>query len=103
MSNEIDIVTVLNKLDHNYDERSQEAKEYGIEFLKADGTFRQMNVRKNVKLKGRNQVRKQMQNLKELGQMLLYDTTEHRHKNIYVATICAFRDHKSTNWQKVRH
>lgn len=105
---EIDIGTVLAKLDDTVDEHTGEVKEYGIKFLKSNGLIREMRCRKNVKspkqqIGERDPRGKGLFNLKLHGTILLQDLDQESPKTVKVAMICGFRNHKGSNWYDVRH
>lgn len=100
----IDIASVLRKLDDTYDEGTQEVKEYGLRFITSDGRLRTMVCRKNEKNPGkgsRKPTRLPHYNLKRSGTMLVTEASHPR--AIKPATICAFRDYKTTAWIPVFH
>lgn len=106
----IDIGSVLNHFDDMVDELNQEVKEYGLRFITSDGRLRTMRCRKNVRspkmqLRAPLQAKgKAMFNLKKHGTMLLSDLdTEDGLRTVKVATICHFKNHQSTEWNRVRH
>jgi hypothetical protein len=108
--NVIDIGSVLNKFDDTYDEKKNEVKSYGIQFITDEGRVRTMHCRKGVKApkqqltEGGNQERGKFRfNLKRNGTIMLHDIDINKTRTPKVAAIFAFRDHKSTNWLKVFH
>jgi hypothetical protein len=106
----IDIGSVLNKFDLTIDDQKTVTKSFGIRFVKPDGTIREiMHARKNVKnpsiikSKDEKKTNRSMFNLKFHGTMLLYDDDEEAYKNVKVAHMFQFRDHRSNNWLDIFH
>lgn len=104
---EIDIVSVLRKLDDKYDEVSSEVKTYGIRYRKKGGLPGQISyARKDAKgvkqsaFSGNSRGR----SFKKFhGTILLLNDESQEYRDIKVAHITGFRDWKSNIWQKVRH
>ncbi len=106
---QIDIGSVLNRFDDTADEITSAVKEYCIRFFTAEGKLRTMRARKNVKAP-QQRLSKPLDNrggitwsLKRNGTILLHDLDVDSPRTVRVATIIAFKDFHSSNWQKVYH
>lgn len=103
---QIDIGTVLRKLDDTVDEHTIEVKEFGLRFITADGRLRTMRCRKNVKAP--QQPRKGNRggvtwNLKRNAALLVQDLDQDQPRSLKFPTICGFKDFKSNQWLRVFH
>lgn len=105
----IDIGSVLNKIDQYLDPHG-EVKTFSFRYLKADGVVGELlNCRKNVKDPKRERIGPPQKGgkfdytLKERGVILLYSDDEEKYRNITVACIFEFKDHKDHRWTQVRH
>lgn len=103
MSTPIAITTLLSKLDDTYNESTGEVKNYGIRFLKADGTTREMMCSKKTLGAGRNGNRKFNHNLKQKGTIMVTDLSINKERTPKVALIYQFKDHNSSTWKPVFH
>jgi hypothetical protein len=99
----IDIGTVLNKLDDTVDEQLNTVKQYGLQFITADGRLRTMLCRKNVK-SPKQQLAKPLQkrgrvlwNLQRHGTMFVQDLDLNQARAVKVATICGFTSSPESN------
>lgn len=104
----IDIGSVLQKIDQYLDDFDQ-VKTFGIRYLKAPGIEGEMtDCRKNVKdpkraRTGKVDKRAKSQfSLKERGIIRMHNE-EKGYRDITVACIYQFKDHKSSRWIAVRH
>lgn len=97
---DIDIATVLNKLNDTVDERTTTAKSYGLRFLNKDGITRELICRKNVRagVRGKYQF-----SLKDRGLVQVTAEGESHPRLIKPTMIYGFRDYKSQVWQNVFH
>lgn len=105
----IDIGSVLNRFDDTVDEKTGAVKTYGIRFLKADGSTRQIICRKNVKTPALKptgplpEKGKTMHNLKRKGTIMIHDVENDVIRTPKVCMIYAFKDYKSNTWLNVFH
>jgi truncated hemoglobin YjbI len=105
---EIDIATVLKKLDVTYDEATNEEKVYGIAFIDRNGNKHYPEVRKHVRIprlmptsqnpRGRSQFNQQRE-----GIISLYDMQAGHPLTPKTCMIFQFRDFKSDRWLNVFH
>ena len=105
---QIDIASVMARLNETYDETTREVKNYALRFINAQGETREVVCRKNVKspalkptdrpAKGREQF-----NLKLHGTVQVYDLVTDHPRTIKVAMIYGFKEHKSNQWLNVFH
>lgn len=105
---QIDIGTVLNKLNDTVDLVSQHVKDYGIRFINNRGEQREFVFRKNVKSPKQKKVGsdpfgKDMYNLQRNGVMLLRNPGEDHPRSIKTCMIYGFKDFNSSTWLKVFH
>lgn len=106
---QIDIGTVLRKLDDTVDLHDLHVKTYGLRFITAKGYLRTIHARKNVRnpkqqlrvpLKEKGRV---LFNLKRNGTLLLHDLNVNEPRAVKVAMITHFKDFNSSTWSKVFH
>jgi hypothetical protein len=97
---EIDIATVLNKLNDTIDERTTTSKAYGLRFINREGEKRELICRKNVRIgvRGRYQF-----SLKDRGLVQVTAEGENHPRLIKPTMIYGFQDHQSQVWQNVFH
>jgi hypothetical protein len=105
---QIDIGTVLNKLNDTVDVVTQVVKTYGIRFINDRGEKREFIFRKNVKSPKQVKIAtdpagKEMYNLQRNGVILLKNPGEDHPRSIKTCMIYGFKDFNSSTWLKVFH
>ena len=105
---QIDIASVMRKLDDTYDERTNEVKCYGLRFITRKGEKHEVICRKNVKspkqeTTGSDPRGKVMFNLQMHGVVMVEDMANGHPITPKVAMIYGFRDYKSNMWHNVFH
>jgi hypothetical protein len=97
---EIDIATVLNKLNDTIDEKKAVSKSYGLRFIKATGECRELICRKNVRagVRGKYQF-----SLKDRGLVQVTADNETHPRLIKPTMIYGFKDYQSDVWLNVFH
>jgi hypothetical protein len=98
----------LKKLRDTYDEQTHEEKFFGLRFIDRNGFTHEKEIQKKVKAprinqqyiddRGRANV-----NLKRNGIIMLRQRDEANPITPKVAMIYGFRDHQSSDWQRVYH
>jgi hypothetical protein len=105
---QIDIGTVLAKLNDTFDEAGKKEKSYGIAFINREGHKREVVCRKNVKSPQQKQISRDEKgrehfNLKLHGTVQVHDMVSDHPRTIKTAMIYGFRDHNSNQWLNVFH
>ena len=105
---QIDIGTVLLRLNDTVDHVTQEVKQYGIRFINNRGEKREFIFRKNVKgprqrTVGHDPRGKALFNLQKNGTILVKNDGEDHPRAIKTCMIYGFKDHNTLTWLKVFH
>jgi hypothetical protein len=105
---DIDIATVLKKIDDTYDEQTHEEKFYGLAFIDAHGNKHWVEVRKNVisprqKRLSKNPRGKSEFNYQRRGIVQVRQRDASHPITPKACMIFQFKDFKSTTWLNVFH